>query len=211
MVKKIVCLLVAPFLLFACASTPQAPAAPTVVTVYATLAAQPWLTELFVCANAQGIILQVTPADPQIYLRLGEPANLTAPAYQIDEEEILVVADRQNPTPSLSLEQTQAAFAGRGASAAPVWVYASDADLQMWFDQVVMNASGVAALARVASDPQNMTDALRADPNSIGILSARWMTESLRKLYSAGKAPVLAIASSEADDAALDLIACLSK
>ncbi|MCC7117326.1 MAG: hypothetical protein IT310_02280 [Anaerolineales bacterium] len=210
MVKRIATWLATCWLLTACASAGQTPA-PQVVTVYATLSTQPWLAELFVCANAQSVVLRVESEAPQIYLRLGEPTPLTSPAYQVGEEEVLVVANQQTPLQSLSLEETQNLFTGWDSATPQVWVYASDADVQTWFDQAVMKARSVSAVARIAADPQAMTDALQSDPNSIGILPQRWLTSSLRKLYSAGKAPVLALTTAETSDAALDLIACLSK
>ncbi len=52
-----------------------------------------------------------------------------SPAYQIDEEEILIVTHRESPVQNLTLEEAQDLFA-QGNPSAQVWVYSSDADMQ---------------------------------------------------------------------------------
>jgi len=54
------------------------------------------MDELFACANDQSITVNITAEEPEIYLRIGEPENLLSPAYQIDEEELLVVTHRES-------------------------------------------------------------------------------------------------------------------
>ena len=165
--------------------------------------------ELFACANKLSMVLNVTASDPDIHLRLGEPANLVLPAFQIDEEEILVVTHRESPVQNLSLEEAQALFAGQGDPSAQVWVYSSDADVQMAFDQLVMNGRAVTSFARVATSPQQMSDVLNAESNSVGILPRHWKSGNSREVFSAGQVPVLAVTRQEAEGAVATLLACL--
>lgn len=211
MVKKSLMFLLSSFLLFSCATGDATSSASTVVTVRATAAAQPWLTELFSCANEQSVILNVTSVNPQIDLRVGEPEVLTDPAFQIDEEELLIVTNRQGPVQNLTLEEAQALFAGMGDPSAQVWVYASDTDLQMLFDQLVMNGRSISSLARLAAGPQEMSDLLNSESNAVGILPRHWKAGDVREVYSAGKVPVLAIVRGEATETIRSLLTCLSK
>jgi len=211
MVRKSLLFLLSSFLLFSCASGDATSPASTVVTVRATAAAQPWLTELFSCANERSVILNVTSISPEIDLRVGEPEVLTDPAFQIDEEELLIVTNRQSPVQNLTLEDAQALFAGKGDPSAQVWAYASDTDLQMLFDQLVMNGRSVSSLARLAAGPQEMSDLLNSESNAVGILPRHWKAGDVREVYSAGKVPVLAIVRGEATETIRSLMTCLLK
>jgi hypothetical protein len=211
MVKTISLFLLSSFLLFSCAPGTEISSQSPIVTVYATSAAGPWLTELYACADGQSVVLSVTPNTPQIYLQLGEPVNLVSASYQIDEEEILVVTHRESPIQNLTLAETQALFAGSGDPSVQVWVYAAGEDVQISFDQLVMNERSVSSSARVAANPQEMSDILNAEKNSVGILPRHWKAGDMREVYSAGTVPVLAIQTGEETETIRTLLTCLSK
>jgi hypothetical protein len=206
------------FLLFSCllsscsTGTPQT--TPQVVPVYSSFAAEPWLTELYACAAAQsGVVLSRVddPATAAIVLRIGEPEFLSSFAYPIDEEEILIVTHRQSPIQNLTREEAQALFMGLGDPSVQVWVYASDADVQGVFDQFVMEARGVVPSAVVAVSPQQMSDTLVNEPNTVGILPRHWKVGDVREVYSAATVPVLAITREEPQGEINQLIGCLQK
>lgn len=197
------------FLLFSCAPVTQTNTQTEIVPVYATSAAQPWVSELFACANDLSVVLKVSALSPEIYLRVGEPEILVSPAYQIDEEEILIVTHRESPVQNLSLEEAQALFAGQGDPSVQVWVYSSEADVQILFDQLVMKGRSVTSFARVAVNPQAMSDTLNSESNAVGILPRHWIAGSIREAYSAGMAPVLAIVKEEPRGVVRELIGCL--
>jgi hypothetical protein len=209
--KKLFCILLASFVFYSCTPATAAASKIQVVTVYATWAAQPWLNKLYVCANKLSIVLSVNAEQPDIYLRVGEPVTLISPAYKIDHEELLVVTNREGPAQTLSLEEAQALFAGQADAAAQVWVYAADEDVQIAFDQLVMNGRGVTSFARLATSPQEMSDVLNSQPNAVGILPRHWKMGSLREVYSAGGVPVLALTKAEPGGAVQALLACLQK
>ncbi|MEK6754145.1 MAG: hypothetical protein AABZ00_17940 [Chloroflexota bacterium] len=206
--NDIILFLLSSFLLFSCAPATQPASQSEIIPVYATPAAQSWMSDLFACANDLSITLKVTAESPQIFLRLGEPETLLTPAYQIDEEEILIVTHRESLVQNLSLEEAQKLFA-QGNDSAQVWGYASGTDLQILFDQLVMNGRSVTSFARMAAGPQEMSDALNSESNSVGILPKHWMTGNIREVYSAGMAPVLAITKQEPQGTVGELISCL--
>jgi hypothetical protein len=181
-----------------------------IITVFATPAAQPWLTELYVCAAESSVVLNITAEDPDIYLRVGEPENIISPIFQIDQEEILIVTNRESPIQNLTLAEAQDLFA-QGNASARVWVYSSDTDVQDVFDQLVMKGRRITSLADVATSPQHMSDLLNAEKASVGILPRHWLAGSVRNVFSAGIAPVLAVTLEEPQGVLKYLISCLQK
>jgi len=195
------------FILSACGPTTPT-AEPQIVDVNATSAAQPWLTKLYACAANSGTVLKVNAVLPEIYLRMGEPEMTASPAYKIDEEEILIVTQRDSSVQNLTLAQAQDLFA-RGNPPTQIWVYPSDADMQRVFDQLVMQGRSVSSSARIAVSPQNMSDVLKSESAAIGILPRHFVTNDVREVFSAGTVPVLAVTKSEPQGAVIELISCL--
>lgn len=203
--------LLSSFFLISCSTgTPQT--APQVVSVYSTSAAEPWLTDLYACADSSAVLTRVDdPNSADVVLQIGEPEFLSGLAYQIDEEEIVIVAHRQSPIQELNLESARALFMGLGDPSVQVWVYASEADVQKVFDQFVMEGRSVSSSALVAVSPQQMSDVLDAESNTVGILPRHWMTGDSREVFSAAVVPVLALTKSEPQGAINQLIGCLQK
>jgi len=194
------------WILSACAPTPQ----PTqvIVNAYSTSAAMPWLEELYACAENTNAVINISVNLPDILLRVGEPETITAPVYQIGEEEILIVVNRESAMQSLTLAEAQELFA-QGNSSVQVWVYPSGADMQGVFDQLVMQGRSVSSSARIAVSVQNMSDVLTSDPAAIGILPRQSVTGDMREVFSAGSVPVLAVAKEEPQGVVGELLSCL--
>ena len=209
--KDIIVFLLSSFLLLSCSpSTPQT--TPQLVTVYSTSAAQPWLSASYDCAAKQNNVIIARVDDPfsaNLVLRVGEPKAIASPAYQIDTEEILIVTHRQSPIQNLNLEGARALFAGQGDPSVQVWIYASEEDVQRVFDQFVMEGRSVTSSARLAVNPQQMSDTLVNESNTVGILPRHWKVGDVRDVYSVATVPVLAIPQSEPQGVIRELIACL--
>ena len=200
--------------LFACAPADnEMPAStPQIVSVYATAATRPWLEDVFDCAP-DTVIVQVSDSSiaADISIRLGEPRFAPPAIYQIDTEEILVVAHRQSSVGNMSTQQVQDLFAGNEPSSMLVWVYASAEDVQELFEQAVMQGRVVTSFARLAVNPQHMSDILNAESNAIGILPRHWQAGNPREVYSVGNFPVLAMLRNIPQGAIQEIIACLQK
>ena len=209
MKKQFFFLVLSSFIVVSCAPATQT-FQTQVVSVYATSAAQPWLTELYTCADNSSVTLNLTTDKPDIALRVGEPEIIISPVYQIDEEEILIVTNRESPIQNLTLSEVQELFA-QGNDSAKVWVYASDADVQIVFDQLVMKGRSVTSFAGLATSPQQMSNLINAEKDAVGILPKHWMTGNVREVFSAGTVPVLAITKEEPQGAVKELISCLQK
>lgn len=210
--RSLIVLLILFSVLIPSCSTTSTPATPQLVSVYSTFAAEPWLSPLYDCAGTLVVLSRVDDAaSAAIALRVGEPKVLTSSAYQIDSEDILIVTNRQSPVQNLTLEGARALFAGQGDPSVQVWVYSSGADVQEVFDQAVMAGSSVTPSARVAVTPQQMSDTLVKESNTVGILPRHWKVGDDREVYSVGTVPVLAITPTEPQGVIKELIGCLQK
>jgi hypothetical protein len=92
-----------------------------------------------------------------------------------------------------------------------VWVYASAEDVQGVFDQFVMEGRSVVPSANVAVSPQQMSDTLINQPNTVGILPRHWKVGDSREVFSVATVPVLALTNNEPQGVVKGLIACLQK
>jgi hypothetical protein len=193
--------------------TPATPAAtPQLIYVYSSSAALPWLSEVYDCAGTTSVIYRMDdPASADILLRVGEPEFLDSPAYQIDTEEILIATHRQSPLQNLTLDEASDLFAGLGDASVQVWVYASGEDVQEVFDRLVMAGRPVTPAARLAVNPQQMSETLVNESNTVGILPGRWKAGDSRQIFSVATVPVLAVTTSEPQGHIRELIACLQK
>jgi hypothetical protein len=180
--------------------------------VYSTSASQPWLEPLYLCAGSKTVISRVdSPSSAEISLRVGEPEFLISFAYQIDTEEILIVTHRQSPIQNLTREEAQALFAGQGDPSVEVWVYAPGDDVQEVFDRVVMTGRSVTSSARLAVNPQQMSDTLVKESNTVGILPRHWKAGDVREVFTVATIPVLAMTNAEPQSVIKELINCLQK
>ncbi|SRR5258706_10007018 len=214
--NDIIIFLLLSFLLFSCSTnTPHASRTPQVVSVFSSSAAEPWLSKLYDCTAKKSDDVVLSRVDDSnsadIILQIGEPAILSSFAYQIDSEEILIVTQRQSSVQNLTLDDARALFMGLGDPSVQVWVYASDADVQRVFDQFVMEGRSVASSAKVAVNPQQMSDTLVNESNTVGILSRHWKAGDSREVFSVATVPVLAITRNQPEGVVKELLTCLQK
>jgi hypothetical protein len=210
-------------LLTAC-NTATPGATPTPITVQYTAASIPWLADVYDCAGGSVIISEQRAAnyqDPQgfdLTMRVGQPDNLASPAYQIGEEDILVIVNTQNPVNMLTAEQMRGLFTGQtlnwegvGGSNATVqvWVYSQGEDIQQIFDTAALGSRRTTSNARLATSPDEMAKAIAADVNAVGILTRHWKGSNVTDALNAATAPVLALTKTGPQSTVQDLIACL--
>lgn len=201
-------------LLFFAACTPanNLTATPQIITVYASPATQPWLSEAYTCAQELQLVISNSndPAQADITIRMGEPISLNLPVFQIGTDDLLVVVHRESPVQNMAVEQVRALFSKPDASA-QIWVFASGEDIQQYFSREVMQTASLASSARIALSPQQMSDALNTDKNIVGILPRRWMAGTVRVIFTLADVPVLALTRSEPEGAIKELLSCLQK
>jgi hypothetical protein len=199
--------------------SPRLPESPVpVISVYATSAARPWLESFYSCGDTGAAIRLSDPQSADVQVRLGEPAELRLPAFQIGEEDILVVVHPRDAVGALEPFQVQRLFAGEvtnwsdlGGADLPVqvWTYAAGEDVQQYFDRVVMEGRPVTSLARLAVSAQAMSDGVGASPGAVGFLPRRWKTGNTREALRLPGLPVLAISRTEPSGITKQLLGCV--
>ena len=213
------CLLAILLAITACA--PSTPSATTsVVSVYVTAAAQPWLAKVYTCGAQQATTIRLsdTAVDADVTLRLGEPVNLGMPAFQIDSEDILVVANPARSSDRLTADQVRGLFAGRiddwgvidpsKGGQVQVWVFAQGEDVEQAFIKTLAG-SPIVSSARLATSPQEMSKAIAEDANAVGVLTRHWKTAEVSDVFTVVSAPVLALTAGEPVGAVKSVLACL--
>lgn len=216
-------------LLLSSCSTETPQPTPEVVSVFSTSAATPWLSEMYACADGIAVISRADdPSAADISLRVGEPEFLAGFAFQIDEENVIVIMNNARP-PVVSLEQIRGMFTGvitnlnqitpawgevhsDLSGEVHVWVYPPDDDVQQAFEQLVLEGRPITPSASLAITPQDMFTAVRNDRSAVGILLQQWNPNyEVFEQAVVGVVPVLAITQSEPQGAVNQLIGCLQK
>jgi hypothetical protein len=207
-------------LLLSGCGTPTPQATPLLINAYVTSTASPWVSDLYNCVSPSAVINLSAPDSADLIVQIGEPENLTTPAFQISTEELLVIVHPQIGISSLTLDQVHSIFLGQivnwkevGGNDLPVhvWSFSPDEDVQIIFDQIVMKGQPVTSLARLAVSGQNMAESIRSDPGAVGVLPRHLMTGQIQSVLSLAKEPVLAITRSQPTGAINDLISCLQQ
>jgi hypothetical protein len=200
-------------------ASPSIGASTAIIRVYATPATQTWQADLFKCAAEQSSVVALSDAgSADVLLHLGEPPNLSMPAFQLGWDEVLVVVNKSHSFQQLRTEQVTGLFTGAisdwsqiaetETGTVQVWVFADGDDAQQVFAKTLAGKP-VSSTARLATSPQEMSDAISNDPHAVGILPGRWKTGILSDVYVAASAPVLAITPLAPQGAVKDLLACL--
>jgi len=199
--------------LVACAPVVNPTITPALITVHASAQTQPWLSEVYACAQKLQFVLSNVndPAQADIAIRMGEPVSLKLPAYQIGTDDLLVVTNRESPLQNMTLEQVQALFSDPGTQPLQVWVFAQGEDIEQVFSREVLQDTALTSLANLALSPQQMSDTLNNDKNSVGILSRRWKAGTVREIFVLTNIPILALTGSTPQGPVKELLSCLQK
>ncbi len=205
--------------LLSSACVPATPAVtPQLLNIYSTSAAHPWLSDAYRCAPTSLVLNVSDPGSAELTLRLGEPAHLMTPAYQIGQDDILVIIHPEVGVGSLTPELARQAFSGQvtnwrelGGNDLPIqiWTFSPGEDVQDVFDQTIMHGQPVTSLARLAVSAQAMSDSVGATPGSIGFLPRRWKEGNTREALVVATVPVLVVANNPPEGPVLDLLTCL--
>ena len=199
--------------LVACVPVVNPTISPVLITVHASAQTQPWLSEVYDCAQKLQFVLSNVndPLQADIAIRMGEPAFLKLAAYQIGTDDLLVVTNRESPLQNMTLEQVKALFSDPGAQPLQVWVFAQGEDIEQVFSRDVLQGTALTSLANLALSPQQMSDTLNNDKNSVGILSRRWKVGTVREIFALTNIPILALTSSTPQGPIKELLGCLQK
>lgn len=209
-------------LLSACSNTATTPAAP--LRIQYTLAAQPWLVEVEACAGERTVLPELSAPGFQdlshvdMAIRIGEESLPASSAYQVGNDEIVVILNPENSLAELTVQEVSDLFSGEiqdwqelGGSTAAVqaWVFSSGDEVQSLFEGTTLSGLPVTSKARLATSPEAMFTAISEDVNAVGILSRRWMTDGIKAVFTAGEFPVLVLLPDEPGTGMEEIVACM--
>ena len=216
-------LLVLLFFLNACAPSPSSvdvDATLEPLSFYSSPSTETWIPLIYTCADrAQIGLVARTPniAEADISLRVGATRKT---AYQIGEVSLVIAAQAENPVPALSEAEVKAIYTGRihnwadvGGEDAEIhlWVYEQDDDLQVAFNEKMLESGKLSSMARQVQNQEAMRREIAQDADAIGMITQAQADENLRILYSLGEFPVLVIPREEMQGDIFSLLSCLQK
>jgi len=213
-------------LLLASCSTPVPTPTAEIIHVQYTSSAEPWLAAVYACAGNTVVAADpraaefLDPLTTDLVIRLGQPENLTSPAYKIDSEDILVIVSRQNPVNTLTPDQVRGLFGGQittwkeinGSDAAvQVWAFGPGEDVEQVFVQTALGGSPVTSTARLATGPEEMARAIANDVNAIGFLTRHWKAGNVSDVFTVATVPLLVLSANKPQQVIQGILACLQK
>ena len=200
---------------------------PMLFTVQYSFATTPWLEQMSICADKRVINAELRAEDFQdlsssdLVMRIGQPAKLVTPAYQIGKDDLLVITNPNNPILQLTLEQVRLLFIGQiqtwkaiNSNDTPVhvWIFPAGEEVQQVFEDSALSGSPITSQARLANSPEEMSQAISGDTDAIGIITRRLKTENTSDVFTvASSLPILVLARSEPQGDLAQILACLQK
>ncbi len=148
------------------------------------------------------------------YIRLGEPQEQPSFAAQLAIETLVIIT---NATDQLSRSRAADLFSGRVSNwnelagedlLVELWASPGSDETRQAFEASVLLGSPMAGDANIATDPQQILDAVAADPGAAGLLPAAWAGETAH-IDLGIELPVLVIAAQEPSGAARAVLSCL--
>lgn len=145
-------------------------------------------------------------------------------AYPLNQDELVVIANPENPKQELSQQELIALFSGRierwteiGTldQKTAIWIYPEGNLLSEVFKFEVLAGRGYTSLASVAPSPQAMLQAVESTPGAIGFLPRAWISREVSvieidaALQSTINKPLLALTKTEPEAELQALLACL--
>ncbi len=221
--KKLVFFLLSLILFFLTACTPKTFSVdlednPQLFFLHSTSSTENWIPQIYSCADRTRVGLVARTPDlgkADISLRIGPAEN----GYLIDEVDLVVVGNAENPLSSLTQTQIASIFTGEisnwvevGGDDAQIalWVYDDEQnDIQIVFNEKILEGSTLSTMAYQAQNPDKVRAEIAKDKYALGIISQAEMVENLRILYSFEKIPVLAVVKEDAQESVFLLIKCL--
>lgn len=235
MYSKVFCAVALLCVLTGCAAaTPTPQPALTIWTVNLTPTLG-WMTPAInQCARSQpetGVFLREVPVDAldfqntDISLTWGTVSETTLPVFELGTDQLSVIVHPGNPVDSLAQSQLEQIIQGEITT----WQQADvlmDGDIAWWLlpagDETRRLSEKSLAIqpernpyAWMAPDADAVVQSVAADPLAIGIVPARWLSDSVKSIQLIGldtesfTLPILAVTRQQPDTEMTIFLACL--
>lgn len=222
------------FLIAGC-STPQTgtiPPSPQPVQVAFPSSLEPVRGALTTCANEYPEIALIIDTrsgnfdfeDNDLTIWWGDKPPEVNEAFPLAQDELVVIANRENPVQELSANELTNLFNGRieqwpeindYQGSVSVWTYTEGSQLGKTFRSAILGDGGYSLLSFLAPTPREMVIAVIDDPGAIGFIPRSWLTSEVIEIKLDSETnqalikPLLALTKVKPRGAALILIDCL--
>jgi len=166
--------------------------------------------------------------EPQIILRWGDTQTENYHAYQIGEEQLVLIVNPNNPIAHVRYEDIQKVYFGKmpslnweslGGSNLTLTLagYPVESDITRRFLQIIDQQNPTFSLEMVIiPSPQEMRTFIANTPGGLGMLPKRWVDDSIRPLSVEGqigtdKFPILALTPAEPQGKTLEWLLCIQE
>jgi hypothetical protein len=154
----------------------------------------------------------------------GEVPEETEFAYPLNEDELIVIVNPENPKGALGRTELISLFSGRieswteiGIHDQPVkvWIFPESNIISASFQSGILDGQRITRLASIAPSSQAMLASIAGDAGAIGFLPRSWLSSDVKaielaaELQDSVRKPLLALTMSEPRGDLNTLIACL--
>ena len=154
----------------------------------------------------------------------GEKPERIDYAYPLNEDELVVIVNPENPKQTLSSSELVSLFSGRIETwseigtlnhQVEVWIFPEGNILSETFQTGMLADNRITRLAALAPSSTALLESVGGDPGAIGILPRSWLSPEVKEikvdpeLQTSVRKPLLALSEFEPQGAMKDLIACL--
>ena len=145
-------------------------------------------------------------------------------AYPLNEDELVVIVNPENPKETLSGSELVSLFSGRIENwseigtldqQVEVWIFPEGNIMSETFQAGILADQRITRLAALAPSSAAMLESVAGDPGAIGFLPRSWLSPDAKgievgpELQTSIRKPLLALSQSEPQGAVKELIACL--
>ena len=154
----------------------------------------------------------------------GETPERIDYAYPLNEDELVVIVNPENPKQTLSGSELVSLYSGRIENwseigtldrQVEVWIFPEGNIMSETFQAGMLAEQRFTRLAKLAPSAAAMLESIAGDPGAIGFLPRSWLSPNVKgievepELQNSVRKPLLVLSQSEPQGAVTDLIACL--
>ncbi len=162
--------------------------------------------------------------DTNLVVWWGEKPERIDYAYPLNEDELVVIVNPENPKETLSGSELVSLYAGRIENWSEIgtldqqvelWIFPEGNIMSETFHAGMLADQRITRLAALAPSSAAMLESIAGDPGAIGILPRSWLSPEVKEievdpeLQASVRKPLLALSQSEPQGAVKELIACL--
>ena len=139
-------------------------------------------------------------ADENVYVHFGEPNSDLKQLIPLTYDDFSILLNPNNLVSTLSISQIQQLFGGRiddwrdvGGDSAPVqvYIYSDDSEIEVAFEDYLMNDQSVSMNAEIVSSIDSMKEKIAGNPASIGFIPASVSSEGFNSFLANVRVPIL--------------------